>query len=273
MSSIEFVNKELSLVFDSASDGVQILGMDQNNKATFQVNFDEPLTLPSEGIDCTLQVDEVIVSNVSPNITEDSVFIYDGVTYTVPAGLWSIDELQSEMNSLITPFDANNIRLTGINAIGKVRISNILSLSFPGGLANQLVVLLGLSASQTTIAPGSLTQGDNVARFDVLDSYVVVSDLVANGIRFNNDFAQVISVVHITIGAGGLIVFSPVQPAIIPTPELLGTNKSRVVMRLLKNNLQPADTRGTNWSVRVRIKWKEIRMLDISNIKPSRHHA
>ena len=273
MSTVEFINKEISLVFDSASDGVQILGSDTNNKSAFQVNFDEPVYLPAEVIDCTLQVDEVIVSNVSPNITEDSDFIYNGVTYTIPIGLWSIDELQGEMNSLISPFDANNIRLTGINAIGKVRISNIFSLSFPGGLSNQLVVLLGLSASQTTIAPGSITQGDNVARFDVLDSYVVVSDLVSNGIRYSNDYRQVIAQVHITIGSGGLIVFSPVQPAIIPTPELLGTTKSRVILRLLKNNLEPADTRGTNWSVRVRIKWKEMRMLDVANIKPTRHHA
>ena len=93
------------------------------------------------------------------------------------------------------------------------------------------------------------------------------------GIRFNNDFAQVISVVHITTGAGGLIVFTPIQPAIIPTPELLGVLKSRIQLRLLKNDLSPVDTRSTNWSARVRIRWKEARRLDVLNIEPHTHHS
>jgi len=271
-STVEFINKEISLVFDSGSSGVQILGPDPNNKAEFSVRFDEPLSLPAHGIDCTLQTDEVIVTNNNPNITEPSDFTYDGVTYTIPVGLWSVSELNDEMNFLIGSTD-EDIVLTGIQAIGKVRIYSKLVLDFPGGVSNQLVTLFGLSVVQLPILADTTILGDNIASFDVQDSYVVATDLVSNGIRFNNDYAQVISVVHITTGAGGLIVFTPVQPAIIPTPELLGVLKSRIEMRLLKNDLTPVDTRETNWSARVRIKWKEVRRLDILNLEPSVHHS
>jgi len=278
MTTVEFINKELSLVFDSGSSGVQILGPDPNNKAEFNVRFDEPLSLPPHGIDCTLQTDEVIVTNANPNLTEPSDFTYNGLTYTIPIGLWSVSELEDEMNALIAAVPAptvqdTHITLTGIQAIGRVRIYNELGLTFPSPTSNQLVTLLGLSVGQLPLVPLSLTQGDNLAAFDVQDSYVVATDLVSNGIRFNNDYAQVISVVHITTGAGGLIVFSPVQPAIIPTPELLGVLKSRIQLRLLKNDLTPVDTRGTDWSARVRIKWKEIRKIDVLNEEPHIHHS
>jgi hypothetical protein len=271
-STVEFINKEISLVFDSGSSGVQILGPDQNNRAEFSVRFDEPLTLPPHGIDCTLQTDEVIVTNNNPNITEPSDFTYGVNTYTIPVGLWSVSELEDEMNFLIGATD-KDIALTGVQAVGKVRIYSKLALDFPGGLSNQLVTLLGLTIGQLPIPAGDTIQGNNIAQFDVQDSYVVATDLVSNGIRFNNDFAQVISVVHITTGAGGLIVFTPVQPAIIPTPELLGTIKSRIEMRLLKNDLTPVDTRQTDWSARVRIKWKEVRRLDVLNLEPNVHHS
>jgi hypothetical protein len=277
-STVEFINKEISLVFDSGSSGVQILGPDPNNKAEFSVSFDEPLTLPAHGIDCTLSTDEVIVTNNNPNITEPSDFTYNGITYTIPIGLWSVSELEDEMNFLIAPLpvpivEDTHVTLTGVQALGKVRIYNELGLDFPGGSSNQLVTLLGLAVGQLPIPAGTTILGDNIARFDVQDSYVVATDLVSNGIRFNNDYAQVISVVHITTGAGGLIVFTPVQPAIIPTPELLGITKSRIEMRLLNNDLSPVDTRQTDWSVRVRIKWKEVRRLDILNMQPSVHHS
>ena len=278
MATVEFINKELSLVFDSASSGVQIIGPDPNNKAVFNVSFDEPLSIPPHGIDCTLQTDEVIVTNNNPNLTIPSDFIYNGFTYTIPIGLWSVSELEDEMNSLIAPLPAptvqdTHITLTGVQAIGKVRIFNELGLTFPSPASNQLVALLGLSVAQLPLVPLSVTEGDNLAQFDVQDSYVVATDLVSNGIRFNNDYAQVISVVHITTGAGGLIVFTPIQPAIIPTPELLGVLKSRIQLRLLKNDLSPVDTRSTNWSARVRIRWKEIRRLDVQNLEPHTHHS
>jgi hypothetical protein len=271
-TSVEFINKEISLVFDSASTGVQILGPDPNNKAEFSVRFDEPLTLPPHGIDCTLQTDEVIVTNNNPNLTEPSDFTYDGVTYTIPVGLWSVSELEDEMNFLIGATDTD-IKLTGVQAIGKVRIYSKLVLDFPGGVSNQLVTLLGLTIGQLPIAAADTILGNNIAQFNVQDSYVVSTDLVSNGIRFNNDYAQVISVVHITTGAGGLIVFTPVQPAIIPTPELLGVTKSRIEMRLLKNDLTPVDTRETNWSARVRVRWKEMRKIDVLNEEPHVHHS
>jgi len=278
MTSIEFINKEISLVFDSGSSGVQILGPDPNNKAEFSVRFDEPLTLPPHGIDCTLQTDEVIVTNNNPNISEPSDFTYNGITYTIPVGLWSVSELEDEMNFLIADIPAptvldTHVTLTGVQALGKVRIYNELGLDFPGGASNQLVSLLGLSVAQLPIPADTTIIGDNVAQFDVQDSYVVATDLISNGIRFNDSFAQVISVVHITTGAGGLIVFTPVQPAIIPTPELLGITKSRVEMRLLKNDLTPVDTRESNWSARVRIRWKEMRKIDVLNQEPHVHHS
>jgi hypothetical protein len=278
MTTVEFLQKEISLVFDSGSSGVQILGPDPNNKAEFNVRFDEPLSLPPHGIDCTLQTDEVIVTNANPNLTEPSDFTYNGITYTIPVGLWSVSELEDEINFLIADLPKptkqdTHVTLTGVQALGKVRIYNELGLTFPSPTSNQLVTLLGLSVGQLPIPSNTTILGDNLAQFDVQDSYVVSTDLVSNGIRFNNDYAQVISVVHITTGAGGLIVFTPVQPAIIPTPELLGVLKSRIQLRLLKNDLTPVDTRGTDWSARVRIKWKEIRKIDVLNEEPHIHHS
>jgi hypothetical protein len=268
MSKFEIVQRNISLVLDSGDEGVQLIGPDPNNKSQFNVQFDEPITIPVHAINPTIEVDEAIIYNNEPNFVSISEFKYDGLPYYVPIGNWGLNELSEFMTFLIRDLPANStdkIQITGVDAISQVQVLSTKNIEF---VSTNFFDVLGFSATQNPILGGKTTLGDNKAKVNAIDYYLIACDIVSNGIRYNNDYNQIVAQVAITQETGSAIIYAPIQPALIPMDEAKGMIRSRVQARLLNNRLEPANTNGESWSVRLRIKWSEIHRFDVSNLDP-----
>ena len=292
MSTYQIVTKEIVLVFDSSGLGsTNIDPLKPGSESIFNVQFDEPLTIPTDAIDPILEVQEAIIFNTNPNLVNGSTFQIDSITpYIIPPGNWGTQELESEMNSIANLPKVQivaggdfvpAIQITGIDAQNKVRVTfNTQKL---GGttptpsqtlkLGSELLEIIGFDPSQDTITVpaggGSKSEtGNNQAEIQALNYYLIASDIVADGIRFNNDYQQIIAQVAIDANPGSAIIYRPMIPATMPVDELIGATRSSIQMRLLKNNLTLANTGGESWNVRVAIRYKLMVHLDVTNPNP-----
>ena len=288
MSTYQIVTKEIVLVFDSSGLGsTNIDPLKPESESIFNVQFDEPLTIPRDAIDPILEVQEAIIFNTNPNLVNGSTFEIDSTPYTIPPGNWGTQELESEMNSIanlpkvqiVTGGDfVPAIQITGIDAQNKVRVTfNTQKLATTPSqtltLGSELLDILGFDISQNTITVplGGGTQsetGNNQAEIQALNYYLIASDIVADGIRFNNDYQQIIAQVAIDANPGSAIIYRPMIPATMPVDELIGATRSSIQMRLLKNDLTLANTGGESWNARVAIRYKLMVHLDVINPNP-----
>lgn len=290
MSTYQIVTKEIVLVFDSAGLGsTNIDPLKPGSESIFNVQFDEPLTIPTDAIDPILEVQEAIIFNTNPNLVNGSTFKIGTAPYIIPPGNWGTQELESEMNSIanlpkvqiVTGGDfVPAIQITGVDAQNKVRVTfntqkegttPALTLT----LGSELLTIIGfdISQNQITVPPGGGSEsetGNNQAEIQALNYYLIASDIVADGIRFNNDYQQIIAQVAIDANPGSAIIYRPVIPATMPVDELIGATRSSIQMRLLKNNLTLANTGGESWNVRVAIRYKLMVHLDVTNPNPTK---
>jgi hypothetical protein len=269
MSKFEIIDRNISLVLDSSDAGVQIVGNDPENKATFNVQFDEPITIPIHAIHPTIEVDEAIVFNNEANFVTDTPYTYDGQPFILPLGNWGLDELSAFMTTQIEPaYATDKIQFNGIDAISQVQVLSTKNLI----LSQNFYDVLGFTALQNPITGGEITLGTNKARVNAIDYYLIGCDIVADGIRYNNNYNQIVAQVAITQENGSAIIYAPIQPSLIPMDEAKGTVRNKIQARLLNSRLEKANTRGENWSVRFRIRWKEIKHFDVYGLDPKLPH-
>lgn len=297
MSSFEIIQKEVSLVFDSGQDGIQNLDPlrapnSNDSSSVFSVQFDEPIEIPKNAIAPVLSVEEAIIYNNNPNLVNGGVVTIADVgganpqIINIPPGNWATDELQEQiaLASGLETVDIgggskrDQIEIVGVNALNKVQIINN---SGKGGVplkevtfSSEFYDVLGFDATQFPIAGVANKQivklGTKTAQVQALNYYLVATDLIADGIRFNNDYNQIVAQVPIDANTGSAILYRPMIPAKIPVDELKGIVRSTVQVRLLKNDLTLANTFGDDWSVRFSIKWKELLHLDVHKPNPTR---
>jgi hypothetical protein len=264
-TSSKIIDRNISLVLDS--NGSQIIGQDPNNQSQFSVQFDEAIVIPKHALNPTLEVDSATIINNEPNFTVESTFTYNNRPLTVPIGNWGVSELEDYMNALIQTAPgttADVITLKGIKAIAKIQITSTAALN----LEDDFLPVLGFEASQMDIQPNTTTTGNLNAKVAALSYYLISSDILSDGIRFNNNYNSILAQIEITQQPGSAIIFAPINPALIPVEELKGSIRSRIQVRLLTSDLKPANTLGESWSCRVRIKWKELQEITVANVHP-----
>jgi hypothetical protein len=100
------VDKQLSYTFSSnTSTGAQNV---QNDGASFSVALNSPIYIPKGTVDCTIEVIQASVWNVSPNIAAEFGnnllnFTYNEVPYefVIPDGLYSLTDLNTTISRLL----------------------------------------------------------------------------------------------------------------------------------------------------------------------------
>jgi hypothetical protein len=104
------------------------------------------------------------------------------------------------------------------------------------------------------LAPVDILAPDT-AGFNTVNYFLIQSDLVQRGIRFNNVFNQTIAQVLINVAPGSQIVSTPFNPAKTNAQELAGTKRSNLRFRLTDDKGLPVNTNNEYWSVRVVIEY------------------
>ena len=113
---------------------------------------------------------------------------------------------------------------------------------------NSAVYPLVETTPATILAP-------NLASFNQINYFLIHSDLVNSGIRFNNSYNQTISQVLITSPPGSQIVSTPFNPAKVNADELAGALRTNMRFWLTDDKNRLVNTNGETWGCRILITY------------------
>ena len=243
--------------FNKSSDG-----------STFDIILNPPIQIPNNAKECIVSVQESTVWWTVPNILvgeNDQFAINDGVigltTITIPQGLYDLTSLNSKINELLVNegFESNLITLIPDTATSKVVISaNAANVTIDNTIANCVSTsLMGFNSSVLGPTFNDLTffTSDNIANFNTIDSFTIISDICDSGIRLNNKFSNIISTVLIDVRPGSQIVSRPFLPPKVGCNKLIGGYKTRLNFRLADQNGNAVNTNGENWTARLNLTY------------------
>ena len=251
--------------------------------STFSIRLDQNgLGIPRRAQAVTLEVLGAEMWYNTNNITSTNNQIgitSAGITrnVSIEPGLYSIDTLQSGferairatldtvlINSLF--YVVNNvstcyITFVGNAALNKVEInitttvSNTINLDFT--MNNSMAGLLGFDNTFYQITPNTTITliGLNTPVFNSFNYYLIQSDIVANGIRINSTYQNIIAKIKVTCSPNQQNLYDPMNPTINLTPELAGDVRNQFRFTLLDSNLNYVNTKGELWSATIRLTY------------------
>lgn len=276
VKTIKLIQNEISLVVSSnPALGGRNISTSPNSFDAFEVQLDEPLAIPSNCRNPVLTVEATNIWNNEANIkagvndalritapdTLDVLTVYDII---IPEGSYSVSQLNQRVQTELANAGAKIspdpvISITPDDATQKIDLRlNYLGVIVDFTVPNSCWEILGFLPTSVVGPPtvaGESFLAPNEANFNVINYYLIASDLVSKGLRFNNTYKQIINQTNITAPPNSLIVSEPFNPSQIQVNELRGQVRSTFTVRLLKDDLEPASTRGEYFSVRMSIKY------------------
>ncbi len=266
------LHKEIEFLVDS--DPNQGASNVSSDGSSFTVNVNDPFIIPRKAKNVYLSVSDAEIWWTIPNIvtgSNDQFEITDtgadsGTAYsntvTIPQGLYSLSQLASQIETLIVNDGAAQgiITFSEDTAQGKVRITaNYTGISIDFTIANSVRTILGFDSQ--TLGPSAskpLTwTGDNVAAFNTVNYFLLHSDLVAAGMRFNNTYTNIIAKVLIDVQPGSQITYSPFNPTKIDASSLKTTPKTSYRFWMTDESNNSVNTANESYSMRIKIEWDE----------------
>ena len=260
------VDKQLSYTFSSyTSTGATNI---QNNGASFSVALNSPIYIPKGTVDCTVEVLQAAVWNTSPNIAAEFGnnrirFGYNevGYTFVIPDGLYSLKYLNATISRLLANagLPSNLFLLTGDDSTQKTIITfTVAGVQIDLNLTSQIAFVHDARMSP---AGGNSTAGqsdfsDNTAVFNRINSFIVRSSMVNNGLPLNNIGSGIIAAIPITAKPGSQINYAPNIPIPVDASNLPGTTLQFISFDLLDQDLRYVNTVGEDWSITLAIKFK-----------------
>ena len=95
----------------------------------------------------------------------------------------------------------------------------------------------------------------NIAEFNQVNYFLIHSDLVNRGIRFNNRYNQTISQVLIDVAPGSQIIHTPFNPAKTNAMELAGAKRTNIRFYITDDKQRTVNTNGEFWTARIVIDY------------------
>ncbi len=224
----------------------------------FTVVLDRPLSLPTNSVDAKLSVLQASIWNSSPNISpsfNNNIFRFRAsgtyYTLTMPEGLYSLEGFGSFLSvsfaNLLLP--SNLITVSGDEATQKtiltiLNANDLIDLT----VANSVREVLGFNSRVVTAPTAGYNEySDGPANFNRVNSYLIRSNLVSQGIQINSIGANIIAQVPINAAVGSQINYQPQHPTPVDASELIGYSKNTFTFSLCDQNLRPTPTAGETW--------------------------
>jgi len=246
--------KQFSIIFSSADENKPV------NKSTdgtiFSVRRNENIKFPSNAFDCTAEVVAATVWNSVPNISQNlgnnKFYVFSsGVLHiiTLPDGLYSVSSLNSTVSKSLVNLGlpSDIISITGNQSTQRI----ILTFNYVGTYVdftqpNACRDILGFDPRLVPLAPSSVIgqseEGDKIAEFNNIESFLIKTDLVIGNIPTNQDSDQTIALIPITAKTNEQIVFSPTNPSRVDASNLKGQGRDYATFRLTNEKGEPAQT-------------------------------
>ena len=263
-----FVEFQQSYIFDSGTqNGAKNKSEDGS---TFDVQLPQPIVIPKEAVNCTIEVIQANVWYTTPNISigkNNNKFKFHTdmdrnvtKTLTFPDGLYSVTAFNTQLALLLVDggFEADLFSVVGDDATQKTVITYgaiDLALNFSGGdTCKDILGFEDIEYDFSTTA-GEPAFGQDIARFNTLNSYLIHTDLVSQGIPVNSIGASIISQVPISSRPGSQIVYQPQNPARTDLTNLIGLPRNSFRIWITDQNNEYLDTNGEDFTVVVIIRY------------------
>ena len=235
--------------------------------SSFQVSLNEPILVPKGAVDCRAGVLQSSIWNTAFNISTSfgnnrlrfttTTAPIGTYTFTVPNGLYSIEGLNSYLSSQFVnlTLPPNLITISGDSATQKSIVTFLTSgNSIDFTVANSIREILGFNSVVITAPSANFSFfSDSFASFNRVNSFIIQSNLVSEGIPVNNQSRGIIGSVPIDKPPGSQITYSPQNVIWFNARDLIGKRKINMTFSLLDQNLRPVAT-PENWSLTLKIE-------------------
>jgi hypothetical protein len=236
--------------------------------SSFEIQLDQAIIMPSDIVNCTVQVDEATIWWTIPNISvtlNNNKFYIEHLTVdyviTIPTGLYSVSDLNNTLDREILAATG----LSGLvdfapdNATQKVELTiNQAGTQIDFTQSDTFRDVVGFNSQlvPAVVSTGIYTQlGDNIAQFNTIDYFLLHSDIVDRGIRVNDKYSQTIAQILIDTEPGSQIVSREFNPPKSDAIGLAGTTIDRIKFWLTDQNNSLVDTNGEIFGCRLIIKY------------------
>lgn len=263
---MSLIKQSMSMVFNSDPDaGAQNVS---DGKSAFEVTLDDPLAIPRNALGCTAAITNASVWNTAYNISASfgnnklrfttSVAPAGSYTLTLADGLYSVVGLNTAISALLInlTLPGTLITVSGDAATGR----SIVNLSTSGDsidftFANSIREVMGFNSAVIT-APSAAYSffSDNVAEFNRINSWVIASNLVPNGIPVNSRTKGIIGQINIAAIVGKQDNYMPNNLTSFDASSLIGASLTNLRFELLDQNLREVTVPDT-FSFTLRISW------------------
>lgn len=262
------LEKTITYIFSSDTEnGAFNVSEDGSEFATVLYS---PIAIPHNARYCKIGVQAANIWYTTPNISialDNNTFaFFDGTvnqSITIPNGLYDLPQLASSIAILIDNIPATIPSANLFDFFGDGSTQRVIITFKSAGLsidwnASTLRTILGFRTTSPTTAPinGSIA-GEDTAKFNQINSYLIHTDLIHTGIPVNSIDTAVISNVFIDVTPGSLINYTP---QIIPTAngnELIGSVRSTIVSYITDQKGRRVDTNGEVWNYTLMITYYE----------------
>jgi hypothetical protein len=263
--------KQFSIIFSSSEKNNAI------NKSldgsTFSVITDQPIRFPVNSFDCSAEVVSSTVwntvKNISVDLSNNKFYVYYGTdntlyTVTLSDGLYSVSSLNSEISkSLINqgvPSDV--VIISGNQSTQKI----VLTFPYVGSYVdftgiNACRGILGFDARNVPLTPTTIVneshEGDSVAAFNNIESFLIKTNLVNGDIPVNNISDQTIVNIPISSRTGDQIIYNPLNTIKVSADNLRGNGTNSATFRLTNERNEAVST-GETYSLTILFRYSEL---------------
>jgi hypothetical protein len=216
------------------------------------------LSLPKNAVNATLSIIQASIWNTSPNISpsfNNNIFRFraSGTYYTItfPEGLYSLSGFGSFLSIQFANLQlpTNLFVISGDESTQK----SIITFLNAGDLidfqvANSVREILGFNSRVVTANIAAYNEySDSQANFNRVNSYLIRSNIVSQGIPINSIGANIIAQIPINVAPSSQINYHPQHPIPVDCSELIGYGKNVFQFSLCDQNLRPTPTAGEKW--------------------------
>jgi hypothetical protein len=248
---------ESFIVSSDPANGAKNLSADGS---TFTVQLNNPIAIPQAATNCTLEVIQASIWYTTPNISaalgnNQFVVVYNDLygpvvtTITIPDGLYSRSALNNllQLEFVNEGLPADVIELAENSSTQQtVLIFNYVDYQVDFTGPNTCREILGFDSRLVPLAPttivGQSEPSDNIAVFNTLNSYLISSNLIGNGIPVNDSGRNIITRVPISAKPGSQINYSPYNPIRTSARNLIGKSMNQFDVWLTDQRGQKLDT-------------------------------
>ena len=244
--------------------------------SSFKVSLNDALHIPSDAKNITLSVVKAVIWNTTPNfkISNNQIYIKGPdvndldieAVITLPVGLYDVTMFKSALlaqllNAGFKQSPTPILDITADYATSKLSFTlNYTSVEFSFevgvGVTNPMNEILGydLATYTTTTAPFIVT-APLVAKFNQLNSILVISNLCDNGFAINHVESNICAQILIDVPPGSQIIYEPFNPTQVEASNLQGRYLKEFNCQVTDEKLVPIDTNSEDYTVLFKISY------------------